>query len=109
MSIRISLPPMYYPGTTSPVPATLKVCLVNADHEPIIGFDASAGYVQDQAIVLDGSSEGLELPANADLQPLTLWRFRLESGSVVEDHYLELTGDQDLTLAEVLYGTSSSS
>ncbi len=107
MSTSISLPPMYYPGGITPVPVVLKVCLVNADHEPIIGFGDMAGYARESTFTLDGSSETIELPANADLLPISLWRFRLESGVVVEDHYIDLSDGQDLTLAELLYGSSS--
>ena len=104
----IFLPQMYNPNGTE-ARVLLKVALVDGvNHQPVFGFEGiAAGYAGESTFPLDGSSEALELPANATLVPDSLWRFTLESGTQVETYYVDLADDSALALVDLLHGVYS--
>lgn len=104
----IFLPQMYQPNGTE-ARVLLKVALVDSTNRQLLfGFEgALAGYAGESTFALDGSSETLDLPANATLVPDSLWRFTLESGTQTEVHYVDLADDSAIALVDLLYGTSS--
>jgi hypothetical protein len=90
-------------------PVTLKVALVHATtHMPVLGFQGDLyGYAGESTFTLDGSSSGIDLPANALLVPDSCWRFTLEVGSQVEVFYVDLADGVTVPLVDLLYGGSS--
>lgn len=106
----IYLPQMFTPDG-SETAVVLKVALVSATtHMPVLGFLGDLyGYAGESSFSLDGSSDGIELPANASLVPDSLWRFTLEAGTQVEVFYVDLADDVTVPLVELLYGAQSSS
>jgi hypothetical protein len=106
----IYLPQMFTPdGEAATV--VLRVALVSAaTHMPVLGFLGDLyGYVGESTFALDGSSDGIELPANTSLVPDSLWRFTLEAGTQVEVFYVDLADEITVPLVELLYGAQSSS
>ena len=106
----VYLPQMFAPdGSNATV--VLKVVLVSSTTQmPVLGFLGDLyGYVGESSFALDGSSDGIELPANASLVPDSLWRFTLEAGTQVEVFYVDLADGVTVPLVELLYGAQSSS
>jgi len=106
MARTIDIPPIYYPGTLTPAPTRIAFELVDAEGQAIIGFTATEGYARSYAVVTDGTTKTIELPANEDIQPDSQWKITLSVGSIAEEILVVVTTGDPIDLRDLIHPVS---